>query len=240
MGAGMKAVKGMLPKGAKVLACRVLEPELRALGLVDSEMCLMGQELHRYPDDLQTLLNQELATMEQDEDIRQVILGYGLCGGGSTGLSSNRLTLRAPLVHDCIPLLRGEVQDHTSCRSFYLSPGWIDHGKTPLSEYAVTATMYGHEDALWVGQQMLKGYEEVVLIENLASITKEHRHYAQRMAWLFGLNYREEKGTSNLLQCLLTDCNSDRIVNLPPKQPLYHKDFSEPHDDEPEKDSKRG
>lgn len=221
----MKVKQNILPAGTKILACRVLEPELRILGLTDEDMCFLEQGLHRYPGDLQTSLKQSLDQIEQDPNIQRVILGYGLCGGGLAGLASNRVTLHVPLVHDCIPIFRGITHEDTCGGSFYLSPGWIDFGHTPLTEYTVTARMYGHEDAMWVGRQMLKGYHEVVLVQNQAPITSEHRRYARRMAELFGLAYREEQGRSTWLHRLLT-CQGQRgMLDAPPGRSLRQEDY---------------
>ncbi|MGM0424195.1 MAG: DUF1638 domain-containing protein [Thermodesulfobacteriota bacterium] len=217
--------KQILPDKTKILACRVLEPELRALGLEESDMYFLDQGLHRYPTDLNTSLKQALDHLEQGSNIHNVVLGYGLCGGGLEGLASQRVTLHVPLIHDCIPLLRGKRQDVTSGGSFYLSPGWIDHGRTPLTEFEITAEMYDQDEAMWVGREMLKGYKEVVLIQNQARITNEHCSYARRMAQLFGLTYREEQGRSAWLHGLLACQGQEGILTVPPGRTIRQKDF---------------
>jgi hypothetical protein len=217
--------KQILPDKTKILACRVLEPELRALGLEESNMYFLDQGLHRYPTDLNTSLKQAMDHIEQRSNIHNVVLGYGLCGGGLEGLAAQRVTLYVPLIHDCIPLLRGKPQAMTSGCSFYLSPGWIDHGLTPLTEYESTAKMYGQDEAMWVGREMLKGYKEVVLIQNQARITAKHCSYARRMAQLFGLTYRQEQGRGDWLHGLLACQDQEGILTLPPGRAIRQKDF---------------
>lgn len=212
-----------LPPHTKVVACRVLEPEFRAMGLGAGQVIYLDQGLHRYPKDLRKKLGQEIAELEEQADIKRVILGYGLCGGGLDGICSSRLELVLPLVHDCIPLLLGKDQPAISYgggASFYLSPGWIDHGKTPFTEYYLAVEHFGQEDAMWVAREMLKGYFELVLINTKAGINELQRDYARRMARLFGLAYREVQGRTQRIADLLAARGSRSVALLPPGQAI--------------------
>lgn len=204
-----------------VVSCRVLEPELTALGLGPDRAVYLDQGLHRYPDDLRLELGRELAKLEDRPEVGRVILGYGYCGGGLEGLSSRRLPLVLPLVHDCIPLLLGQASARPLVEegsTFYLSPGWIDHGKTPLTEYFPTAEKFGHEEAQWVASEMLKGYRRVTLIRTCAALTEAHRLYACQMAALFGLVCEEVEGASGRLEALLQARTGPDLAVLPPGQ----------------------
>jgi hypothetical protein len=208
-----------LPHNVGIVACRVFAPELAALGIEESKVVFLDQGLHRYPGDLRKELARALARLEQNRTLEKAILCYGYCGGGLEGLTSSRLELVLPLAHDCIPLLLG-VRSRDPCvgcgDTFYLSPGWIDHGLTPYSEYFVTAEKYGREDALWVGRQMLKGYREVVLVENAAPLQSHHRRYAQEMALLFHLGFREVRGNKNWLVSLLAAQHNSEVAVVTP------------------------
>ncbi len=207
-----------LQPGARVLACRVLEPELSAMGLAAEAVCYQEQQLHRAPERLTRTLADGLAGIEADPDAGLVILGYGLCGGGLQGLRSRRVRLRAPLVHDCIPLLLGRTPPPGG-DVFYLSRGWIDHGQTPYSEYFVTAERFGAEDALWTARQMLKGYRKIALIRTPAGLEERHRRYARDMAALFELECEEVPGSHRLLGELLAG-RGEGFMELGPGEPL--------------------
>jgi hypothetical protein len=210
-------------EGTVVLACRVFEPELTSLGVPAGRVKFLDQGLHRYPEQLRLSLTSALDELEQNQATRRVLLVYGYCGGGLQGLTARRVELLLPLAHDCIPLLLGEglADPCVGCGgSFYLTPGWIDHGKTPYSEYFVTKEKFGREDALWVGREMLAGYHEVVLVDTGAGLVLRHRRYARGMARLFGLNYRETRGRRNWLRRLLAGQPGPGLAMLPPGQPV--------------------
>jgi hypothetical protein len=203
-----------LPANVGIIACKVFEPELISLGIKESQVVYLDQGLHRYPKDLCKTLADTLNGLEKNETIEKVILCYGYCGGGLEGLTSKRLELVLPLAHDCIPILLGacSASPCVNCGNiFYLSPGWIEHGLTPYTEYFATAEKFSAEDALWIGKQMLKDYREVVLIKTAAPMKRDYPHYAKDMARLFGLNYRETLGKKDWLLKLFAAENNDAV-----------------------------
>lgn len=205
--------------GSRVLACRVFQPELTSLGVAQNQVRYLDQGLHRYPDQLRLELALALAELEDDPAVERVILAYGFCGGGMQGIKTSRAELVLPLAHDCVPLLLGRAQADpcVGCGgAFYLTPGWIDHGQTPYSEYFVTRERFGHEDALWVGEQMLAGYHQVVLVDTGVGLLPRHRRYARDMARLFGLAYREMRGRRDWLRHLLGGSPGPGLAVVPP------------------------
>jgi hypothetical protein len=217
-------VKLDIPDSTKVIACKVFQPEINAQAIHKERVVYLEQSLHRYPDMLNQALREVLKELEGIGSIDTVILLFGFCGGGLSGISSDRLKLIVPRVHDCIPLLLSEPCQQKNCRevnhAFYLSPGWIDHGETPYTEFFKSAARYGREDALWIAGEMLKGYKEIVLIEALAPVRPHHRIYAKKMADLFHLGYREIKTSGLWLTGLLSeepDCPEYKRV-LSPKE----------------------
>ncbi|MCB2228005.1 MAG: DUF1638 domain-containing protein [Desulfarculaceae bacterium] len=212
-----------LAPGHRVLACRVFQPELAFLGVGEDQAVYLDQGLHRYPDQLRQTVGASLREIEQDPTVSRVLLAYGYCGGGLQGLCSQRVELLAPLAHDCVPVLLGEklADPCVGCGgSFFLTPGWIDHGQTPYSEYFVSKQKFGHEDALWIGQEMLAGYDEVVLADTGVGLEPRHHGYSQAMASLFGLAHREARGSLAWLERLLAGEPGPGLALLPPGQPV--------------------
>ncbi len=208
-----------IPDDVRVLACRALAPELKSLGVAPEQTRFLDQGLHRYPENLHQELVRGLEELESQSGVSCVVLVYGLCGGSLEGLSPRKAELVIPLVHDCIPLLLGRTLATPAVDkggAFYLSPGWIEHGLTPYTEYLRTRELFGDEDAMWVCREILKGYREVVLIETLAGLTLAHRQYAWEMAQLFGLSYREDHGDGHFLADLLAGRNRADILHLKP------------------------
>ena len=207
-----------------IISCKVFKPELSALGVEESKIVYLEQNFHRDPAALLEKVKASLAVLERNKDLEMIILFYGYCGGGLANLSSDRLKLVIPLAHDCIPLIMGAClgnacssnTDHGGSHAFYLSPGWIDYGLTPYTEYFASIETYGREDALWIGMEMLKGYKELVLVETVADLKPHHRKYARNMASLFGLTMREVKADKSWLVNLLLGHSSEYISVINP------------------------
>lgn len=217
-----------LPPGTHILACMVFAPELRLLGAPEDRVTLLEQGLHRYPDDLRREVAAALARIEADPAVDTVVLLYGYCGGGLEGVCGARVRLVAPLMHDCVPLLLGRALPPEAMggpASFYLSAGWVEHGKTPLTEFEVTAAKYDPETALWVGREMLKGYRDVALIVQEPLISGRHRHYARRMADLFGLDYRETPGDLAWLARVAAGLGGAGVLVVAPGRALRLADY---------------
>lgn len=212
-----------LPAGTRVLACRVFQPELTMLGLREPQTFYLDQGLHSRPKVLRDNVAQAIENIEQDREVEQIILAYGYCGGGLEGIASKRASLVLPLMHDCIPLLKGGPLDEPEGRmqqSFYLSAGWVEYGCTPLTEYYKYAKKLGEENSMWVSKEMLKGYTSVTLLEHPAVTRQEHRHYAAEMAGLFDLENRRAPCDLSWLKRLLRTRSSDDVVVIPPGQPI--------------------
>lgn len=217
-----------LPPGLHILACMVFAPELKLLGVAAERVTLLEQGLHRYPDDLRREVAAALMRIEADPAVDTVVLLYGYCGGGLEGLRARRARLVVPLMHDCVPLLLGQAPPPEAVgepASFYLSAGWIEHGKTPLTEFEVTAAKYDHETALWVGREMLKSYSDVAVIVQEPLIGETHRAYARRMAALFDLGYRETPGDLAWLRRVLAGRPGAGVLVAPPGRALRLADY---------------
>jgi hypothetical protein len=205
-----------------VLACRVFQPELEALGVPPEKASFLEQGLHRSPDVLRREVAAALAGLERDPEVETVILVYGYCGGGLEGLTPRRVRLVAPAAHDCIPLLLGRepepVQDGDG--TFYLSAGWVDHGRTPLTEFRETARRHGEETARWVGRELLQAYRRTALITHPATFRPRHRHHAREVARLYDLELAETPGDLSWLARLLTGRPGPGVLEARPGRPL--------------------
>lgn len=203
-----------------IISCKVFKPELTALGIEKSRVIYLEQDLHRDPCALRERVMEALTRLEVDKHINSVILLYGYCGGGLADLVSKRLKLMIPLAHDCIPLLQGTCPDPLCDQAFFLSPGWIDHGLTPLTEYFEAVEKYGQEDALWLGLEVLKGYKEVVLVETIAGVRPHHLRYAEKMAALFGLSVRKVTADTTWLVNLLSGNPCKHVLTINPGEAI--------------------
>ncbi|MGA8571784.1 MAG: DUF1638 domain-containing protein [Desulfobaccales bacterium] len=224
----LNSMGGLESEETAVLACRVFEPELTSLGVPPRRVLYLEQGLHRFPDRLRQELSAALKKLERKKKVRRILLVYGYCGGGLEGLRTQRVEIVLPLAHDCVPILLGREMagPQEGLRgTFYLSPGWIDHGQTPYSEYFLDRERFGPENALWVGQRMLAGYHEVVLVDTGTGLRPHHRRYARGMARLFGLSYREVRGCRSWFRLLFRGEGGPQVLLVSPGRVLERRHY---------------
>jgi hypothetical protein len=217
-----------LAPDAVITACKVFEPELSIIGVDPDRVIYLEQGLHRYPDELRIELGKTLKRLERDTKINRVIPVYGYCGGGLEGLSSERLRITLPLCHDCIPLLLGRFpspEHENGHATFYLSAGWIEHGKTPLTEFWESSERLGLEDARWAAREIVKHYRQVAVIENGAPLKPDYWTYALEMAELCGLKLTSAHGDLQWLKSLIQGRNHDYVITIPPGQTISKSMF---------------
>jgi hypothetical protein len=133
----------------------------------------------------------------------RIVLGYGLCSNGIVGVKAGSQEMIVPLCHDCIGFFLGSPQAylddfHSRPGSYYLTPGWIDQRKDPLSimeeDYV---PRYGRETAEWAIKEELKHYTHVVLIDTGVADLTPMREIGRKNAEYFDMEYLEIKGRSD-------------------------------------------
>lgn len=216
-----------------VIACEVFRAELEHLrDTLDLPVRLefLEQMLHDRPD---TLRDELQAAIDRAEEAapspRRLLLGYGLCGRGLTGVSSRKATLVIPRVHDCIPLLLGVDQDASgelsqSGGTYWFSPGWLGCSQVAFirerdKRRAAYEEQYGPDNADYLMDLeggWLQNYTGACLIRWKAfgdAWVKDARAVAEDA----GLPYREQEGSDNYLRALLEGGGDlRRFLHVPP------------------------
>ena len=186
--------------------------------------------LHRTPEKLRTVLQQEIDATQKDVDT--ILLGYGMCGQGTIGLEAGRFRLVIPQVDDCIALFLGSKSEYTrQCRrapgTFYLTKGWIECGDDPYTEYLKMREKYGEEKAYRIEKMYIGNYTRLALINTGNYNLDKYRAYARRQAKFFGLTFEEIPGSNALIQRLV-EGNWDRdFVVIEPGRNVCHEVFYE-------------
>ncbi len=138
-------------KHFKAIGCSVLRREMylcaaRSVNYV--EVTLLPQGLHDTPDNLRTMLQEEIDqpfvrrphgeqdidlmdTLPADKPYDAVILCYGLCCNGTVGLRARDVPLVIPKAHDCITLLLGGAELYMEYfnkfpGNYWFSLGWME------------------------------------------------------------------------------------------------------------------
>lgn len=191
-----------------ILACSVMEKEIKRFQ--DSEVVwrFFDYGLHRTPENMARALQAEIDQVA-DEDFVAVVLGYGLCCNGLVGIVCRNQPLVIPRVHDCITLFLGSARSYRYQATrhpgtYYLTPGWVEKGETPLSKYEAYTRSYGSETARWALHEEMKHYTRIALIDT--GVYPEWEHYqrvARANAEFLGISYEELKGSLFLFRKLV-------------------------------------
>lgn len=216
-----------------LIACEVMRPEIERL-LADMEcpfhISWMKQGLHNSPDILRREVQRQIHEYEQ-AGATDILLGYGLCGRGLSGVTGEKATLVLPKVHDCVPLLLGVDQVEANRLSeggctLWMSPGWNRYELGPRLEseerrYEEYGELYGQEGAEYIKDMELsffKNYVKACLIRwedywnDMQSLVRQSRAIAASK----GLPYRECSGVSDFLCALLSGGRTASFFHLEP------------------------
>lgn len=219
-----------------ILACEVLKPELELLAREmenPPKMVFLSQRLHDFPDKLRTGVQEEVDRIEREEpDIRRIIMGYGLCGKGLTGVTSKRVKLVYPRLHDCIPLLLGSHPDSQEASSregttYWISAGWLD---SFLAEFHLTDSRfrkYAEKFGPKRAEKMVKAEDALLDCYKLAchirwpEIGDSYVQQAKDVAKATKLEYAEKTGQSHYIRAMLNGAQDEELfLNLDPGETI--------------------
>ncbi len=209
-----------------VIACKVMEEEMRRCQGKDTAFVFLDQGLHMTPKMLRERVQQEVDRASRTDD-DFVLIGYGLCGNGILGVQARGKPLILPAVHDCISLLLGSGERYyeefrKEPGTFFLSPGWIEGGETPLSLYEEYKTKYEADTAKWMIEEQFKDYKRIVLIDNKLSPIDEYRVETKKNADFLGLQYQEIQGSLVFFEKFLSGNWDNDFIITEKDQELTH------------------
>ncbi len=124
-----------------IIACKVLWREINFL-TAKSPFCYdvyyLEQGLHNIPADLNRELQEKIYEIEND--YTHVLIGYGLCSNGISGIKSDKSTLVFIRAHDCITFFLGSkhlyrelFDNHPG--TYWYNTGWIETSGIPNEKY---------------------------------------------------------------------------------------------------------
>ncbi|BCV21474.1 DUF1638 domain-containing protein [Moorella sp. Hama-1] len=223
-----------------IIACRVMEEELRSLATGREELLFLDQGLHRSPERLRQAL-QEAIDAAVDYDF--VLLGYGLCGGALDGLHAGPCPVIIPKVDDCIPLLLGSVAARGGwpAGTYFLSSGWLAGEENIVREYQHCLERYGEERGRWILKQLYNHYQNLVFIEtdfgqgtcsagtelqvnpgaaSSQSLNPGALAMARQLAVNMGLTFNVYRGNSLYLQRLIQGPWDNNFLKVEPRQKI--------------------
>ncbi len=164
--------------------------------------------LHRIPLQIAGAVQNELDALTTPS---LVVIGYGLCGSGITGIRSDIHTLLVPRMDDCIAMLLGSRQAYLHefqavPGTYWLSKGWLESGSHPLKEYEEYSERYGSKEAIWLLDQQYQNYERLALVAHSQQDLDDYHEQALQVARFcerWHLRYEEILGYDDYVKHLI-------------------------------------
>jgi len=220
-----------------VIACQVFKEMLEQVmppGLA-TQITYLDYGLHRIPNRIVSSVQQLLDELETPS---LVILGYGLCGNGITGIQARQHTLLVPRADDCITMFLGSRERYyeefeSEPGTYWLSKGWLESGSHPLKEYEEYREKYGEKDAMWLLDQQYQHYKRLVLVAHSQDDLNHYREQAQAVARFcerWGMRYEEILGSDDFLRQLVAVAQDlskadEKFVVIPPGGEIHMNQF---------------
>lgn len=206
----------------RVIACKTLEDEIQqALAKTGQQYPVTWIEagLHYYPDKLKNTLQEQIDSIT---DSQYILILFGLCGNALIGLSSKTATLVIPKVDDCISLMLGgngkrKAMEH-SCRSYYLTKGWLRFDINIWHEYLRALKLYGPKKTRSIFKTMLKNYTHLVVIDTGVYDDQAFNEETKAIAKELGLQHKTVPGDTSFLFAALGREWGDQFALIEPGQ----------------------
>lgn len=182
------------------------------------------QGLHDSPHLLRSSVQQKIAEIEEDnakQPARRrfdaVVLGYGLCGGGLSGVRAGSIPLVIPRTDDCMGILLGSQErylDYFHGRQgiYWYTPGWLESANTPCPEYYQEKLQeyldrFGEDNAQFLMEEemgWMDRYRHAIYIDSPVCDNTYFRERAKGLAGLYGFEFECVPGSNSYPERLLS------------------------------------
>ena len=216
-----------------IIACDVLRDELvQVAEQTDHEFThlFLEQCLHNEPERLRAMVSEAVLAAP---DYDAVLIGYGLCSNGLSGVRADGCPLVIPRAHDCITLFLGSRERYAAYfaenpGTYWYTPGWIRTSSLPCEERWVElrrgyAEQYGEENADYL-MEMTHGswttnYKNAAYVDLGIEDNSEYVAFARRSAEYFGWKCDVLAGDPRLLAALVSgEWHEDDFLVVHPGQ----------------------
>jgi hypothetical protein len=193
-----------------IIACAVLREVIdQHIKERSMQFICMEYGLHLTPQKMTPAIQAQIDALEAPST---VLIGFGLCGNGVVGLKSRHHTLIIPRVDDCVSLFLGSRQAYlrefnAHPATYYLTPGWLECGGEPKSEYLRYCDRYGPAKAALISDALYGRYRRVCFVAFRREDLDRYRPRAIEVAEFcrerWGWKYQERVGSDALIRRLL-------------------------------------
>lgn len=197
-----------------IISCHVLWREITHYASLSKHIFnfkFLEQGLHDTPDTLRTEVQKAIDEVDGD-GYSAILLGYGLCSNGISGITAGKTRLAVVRGHDCITHLLGSKERYREFfdknpGTYWYSPGWIETSAQPGKErYEKTRNAYiekyGEDNAeylMQMEQNWFNEYSNAAYVDLGFDDTSRHKKFTKECATWLKWNYVELKGDPALL-----------------------------------------
>jgi hypothetical protein len=212
----------------KVIACATVLEDLLPLMPPGMKYQKLEFGLHNDPEKLKKALQEAIDTTEPEIDT--ILLGYGLCSRGTTGIKSDRCNLVIPKIDDCIGIFLGSLEAYNQQHkkepgTLYYTKGWIEANELHHDQFEDLTKKYGEARARLYFKLLLKNYTRIVFINTGNYEIEKYRQRTQTNAKELNLRYEEITGSNRMIEKLLSGPWDDEFVVVPPGRAITYADF---------------
>ena len=231
-----------------VIACKVFLREFCYYASTNDniiDFTWLPYELHNSPDKLRNMLNDAVAEVEKlsSQGLMKkpdaIILGYGLCSNGTTGVMAKSIPIIVPRTDDCMGIFLGSQEKYLRLfneynGTYWLNNGWLESGsgahirQDNESKRQMYIEKYGEENAdflleqdnLWMNNYNYSGFVTSDIYQN-----DEYKELAKKVAKENNWQYVEIEGDSSYIKKMMAgNWNENEFLVCPPGytiQPSY-------------------
>ncbi|MDR3181441.1 MAG: DUF1638 domain-containing protein [Planctomycetaceae bacterium] len=191
----------------KLFACEIIFREICALAAISPhriDIEFLPKGLHDIgKKKMRERLTAVLDTVDETQ-YDAVLLGYGLCSGGTTNLTARTIPLVIPRAHDCITFFLGSrkrYEDYFFANPgvYFKTTGWIERGDKD-SQYL----------------EMMPFYNKLTFIETGVEANDFFERATQQLAGERNWEYEKVQGDLTLLRrFVFGDWNEDFLIVQP-------------------------
>lgn len=214
-----------------LLACEMMKAEIEAAVAntgFQGPVVWMEKGLHERPETLRAALQEEIGRW--DGRVGTILLGYGLCGRGTLGLTARESRLILPKFDDCVRALlslKGGCPIVCDARALYYTESWLDFGESALLSYRKYEEKYGARKADRIMKTMLAGYRHAALIDTGLYDLDEAEAILAPEAARMSLTVKRVPGSLRVWEKLLTGPWDDEFVTALPGGTIRESAFDD-------------
>ena len=173
----------------KLLSCEVFAREITAV-IKESPHKIsprfFSKGLHEIGCSLMRHKLQDVIDEIPDSEADAILLGYGMCGFGATGLKARQVPLVIPRAHDCISILLGSRTRHETRLAehpgtYFRSSGWLERRRNP--EHLKTLSIAARNSLNATPDDIAQEYGPEAG-QYLAGILCDQTHFYDRLAFI--------------------------------------------------------